>query len=171
MTNALGCVTFIHDCTGGVHEGRTLVLKVEGWFEVVGWLEVVPHPPDHGGVGVVWSWGFSKIQQLASEAHHKASSMGQQGNGVPENNKNSRYIIRAYLFTTNRSYNKCCGHCWLYASGGHPFLRMYLWWSLCALNLLACQVRVIADDLEICSVCMHVCVYMCKGVRVAESEG
>ena len=26
--------------------------------------------------------------------------------------------------------------------GGHPFLRMYHWWSFCTLHLLACQVRV-----------------------------
>ena len=26
---------------------------------------------------------------------------------------------------------------------GHPFLRMYLWWSLCTLYLLACQVTLL----------------------------
>ena len=29
-------------------------------------------------------------------------------------------------------------------------LRMYLWWSLCTLYLLACQVRVIVGDTGLC---------------------
>ena len=32
---------------------------------------------------------------------------------------------------------------------GHPFLRMYLWQSLCTLYLLTCQVRVTVDDTKI----------------------
>ena len=32
------------------------------------------------------------------------------------------------------------------ATGGHPFLRSYLWLSLCTLCLLACQVRITVDD-------------------------
>ena len=31
-----------------------------------------------------------------------------------------------------------------------PFLRMYLWWSLCALYLHACQVRVTVGDSGLC---------------------
>ena len=39
----------------------------------------------------------------------------------------------------------------LYATGGHHFLRMYLWWSLCTLpRLLACQVRITAGDWGLC---------------------
>ena len=31
-----------------------------------------------------------------------------------------------------------------------PFLRMYLWWSLCAWYLHACQVRVTVGDSGLC---------------------
>ena len=34
----------------------------------------------------------------------------------------------------------------IYTSRGHPFLRMYLWWGLCTLYLLAFQVRVPIGD-------------------------
>ena len=35
-------------------------------------------------------------------------------------------------------------------TGGHPFLRMYLWWSLCTLYLHACQLRVAVGDSGLC---------------------
>ena len=38
----------------------------------------------------------------------------------------------------------------IYATGGHPFLRMYLWWSLCTLYLHACQVRVTVGNSGLC---------------------
>ena len=69
--HTLVCGTFTCHCMGCTHEACTLVLEVEGRFEAAGWLEVVPHPSNHGGVGVVRARGLSKIQQLASEADHK----------------------------------------------------------------------------------------------------
>ena len=33
-------------------------------------------------------------------------------------------------------------------------VRMYLWWSLCALYLHACQVRVAVDDSGLCCSCV-----------------
>ena len=33
----------------------------------------------------------------------------------------------------------------IYATGGHPFLRMYLWWSLCSLYLHSCEVLCFYD--------------------------
>ena len=37
-----------------------------------------------------------------------------------------------------------------YATEGHPFPRIYLWWSLCTLYLLACQARVTDSRFSSC---------------------
>ena len=48
----------------------------------------------------------------------------------------------------------------IYAAGGGggggrgAFLRIYLWWSLCALYLLARQVRVAMGNSGLCCVCV-----------------
>ena len=56
---------------------------------------------------------------------------------------------------------------------GPPFLRMYLWWSLCTLNLFACQVRVTVGDSGLCCcVCVtsfersitHLCVDSARAI-------
>ena len=38
----------------------------------------------------------------------------------------------------------------IHATGGQPFLRMYLWWSLCTLYLYACRVRVTVGHSGLC---------------------
>ena len=38
----------------------------------------------------------------------------------------------------------------IYATGGHPFLRLYLWWSLCTLYLRTNQVRVTVGNSGLC---------------------
>ena len=50
---------------------------------------------------------------------------------VVEYGRNGRYICRG-------------------GGGGEPFLTMYLWWSLCTLHLLPCQVLVTEDDSGLC---------------------
>ena len=43
----------------------------------------------------------------------------------------------------------------------HVCLRTHLWWSLCTLYLLACQVRVTAGDSGLCC-CVHVASFECQ---------
>ena len=48
----------------------------------------------------------------------------------------------------------------IYIYRGHPFLRMYLWCGLCALYVLAFQVRVPIGDSGLCC-CIHGINFLC----------
>ena len=37
----------------------------------------------------------------------------------------------------------------IYATGGHPFQRLYLWWSLRTLYLLACELERLTSSVEL----------------------
>ena len=52
--------------------------------------------------------------------------------------------------------------------GGHPFLRMYLWWSLCTLYLHACQVRATVGDSGLCCCACVLC--MCTVWSVIQKK-
>ena len=54
----------------------------------------------------------------------------------------------------------------LYATGGNPFLRMYLWLSLCTLYLLPCQVE-LAIQVCCCVLCLLSAVKsLCRMVKI-----
>ena len=48
----------------------------------------------------------------------------------------------------------CISVLWYICHWGQPFLRLYLWWSLCTLYWHARQVRVTVGDSGLCSACV-----------------